>query len=195
MDIEGILGILALVTPPVAAIIIKIKHPELYKNLGGSFWMITIGGIMLLIATFRGGQWLIGEVDGTNESQRQKLKEMKNPYELINDGYTSNPELFYNKVTSSKYNPDGYSFYIMDNDEYGNKKYILWITLVISKNDYDEINKFKNITYLGNSKYFRVFQDEWGKCIGKELYYNREIKEKKEVCNIDGYKVFITQKK
>ena len=128
MDITAILGILALITPPVAAIIIKIKQPALYKKLG-SFWGTTFIGIMLLGGLVAGTDWLIGEFDGTNESQRQKLKEMKNPYQLLNDGYTSNPELLYNKVTSSKYNPDGYSFYIIDNDEYGNEKYNLWMTL------------------------------------------------------------------
>ena len=75
------------ITPPVA-IIIKIKQPALYKKLG-SFWGTTIG-IMLLGGLVAGTDWLIGEFDGTNESQRQKLKEMKNPYQLLNDGYTSN---------------------------------------------------------------------------------------------------------
>lgn len=73
MDITAILGILALITPPIAAIIIKIKQPALYKKLG-SFWGTTWIGIMLLGGLFAGTDWLIGEFDGTNESQRQKLE-------------------------------------------------------------------------------------------------------------------------
>jgi hypothetical protein len=107
------------------------------------------------------------------------------PYKLIRKN-KSYPELLYNKIHSSKYNPNGYSLYTMDNDEYGNLKHNLWMTLVISEDDYREIKRYKNITYLGNSKYFRVLQDEWDKCIGKK---------KKEVCDIDAYKVFKTKNK
>lgn len=77
MDINGILGILGLLTPPIAAIIIKIKKPDLYKKLGGSFWIITIVGLALFGALVGGIQWLIEFFDGTDKIRDEKLFDVK----------------------------------------------------------------------------------------------------------------------
>ena len=176
MDIKGIIGILMLITPSIVAIILKIKKPALYKKLG-SFWMITWIGLMLIGGLGAGTEWLIGEFDGTNKIIQERIDAIKNPYDLYKDYDTSYPELLFEKVNSSKYNPDGYSFWLINTDEYGNDKYYFWYTLVISEDDYREIKKYKNVVYLYNSKYGNVFQREWDtgkqklkKLLGENLY-------------------------
>ena len=76
MDIQGIIGLLCLITPPIAAIIIKRKKPDLYKKLG-SFWGISWVGVMLLAGLFAGTDQLIEFFDGTNKIRDEKLLKLK----------------------------------------------------------------------------------------------------------------------
>lgn len=76
MDIKGIIGLLCMITPPIAAIILKIKKPDLYKKLG-SFWGISWVGVMLLAGLFAGTDWLIEFFDATNKIRDEKLLDVK----------------------------------------------------------------------------------------------------------------------